>query len=66
MLRGQIAEWGVTALQEKARLKKEKEEAEAKYKYALVDGRKEQVLTLPSSWRGPTRGVHGCCEGISH
>ena len=30
-------------LQEKLRLKAEKEATEAKYKYAMVDGRKEQV-----------------------
>jgi hypothetical protein len=30
--------------QEKLRIKNEKDEAEAKYKFALVDGRKEQVL----------------------
>ena len=30
-------------LQEKERLKKEKDEAEAKFKHALVDGRKEQA-----------------------
>lgn len=34
-----------TVLQEKDRLKKDKDEAEAKYKHALVDGRKEQVKT---------------------
>ncbi len=32
-------------LQEKERLKAEKEAAEAKYKWALVDGRREQVGT---------------------
>lgn len=31
------------SLQEKAELKRQKDEAEAKYKYALVDGRQEQV-----------------------
>ena len=40
------AKLGFTALQEKARLKKEKEEVDAKYKHALVDGRKEEVMTL--------------------
>jgi hypothetical protein len=30
-------------LQEKEALKKEKEASEAKYKYAMVDGRQEQV-----------------------
>lgn len=30
-------------LQEKARLKAEKEAAEAKFKFAMVDGKKEQV-----------------------
>ena len=34
------------ALQEKARLKIEKDEQEAPYKYAVVDGRKELVCCL--------------------
>lgn len=34
---------GCRCLQEKERLKAEKEAAEAKYKWALVDGRREQV-----------------------
>ena len=33
----------MSRVQEKERLKKEKDEAEAKFKHALVDGRKEQV-----------------------
>ena len=33
--------------QEKERLKKEKEAAEAKFKFALVDGRKEQARPHP-------------------
>ena len=33
--------------QEKLRLKSEKEVAEAKFKFALVDGRKEQVRLQP-------------------
>lgn len=39
-------EWLFAALQEKDRLKKEKDEADAKFKYALVDGRREQVSSL--------------------
>ena len=48
----------VTVLQEKDRLKKEKDEAEVKYKYALVDGRKEQVGTHAGSFYGVLRR---CC-----
>lgn len=36
--------------QEKLRLKSEKEAAEAKFKFALVDGRKEQVILGSSSY----------------
>ena len=39
-------EWLFAVLQEKDRLKKEKDEAEVKFKYALVDGRREQVSSL--------------------
>ncbi|KAK9837437.1 hypothetical protein WJX81_002314 [Elliptochloris bilobata] len=46
--------------EEKERMKKEKEAAEAKYKFALVDGRKEQVgnfrVEPPGLFRG--RGEH--------
>lgn len=38
-------------LQEKAELKRQKEEQEAPYKYATIDGRMEQVGWL-SGWRG--------------
>ena len=41
-------------MQEKERLKKEKDEAEAKFKHALVDGRKEQVH-LPGAVLDPTQ-----------
>ncbi len=34
--------------QEKERVKKEKEAAEAKYKFALVDGRREQARRAPA------------------
>ena len=44
-------------LQEKDRLKKEKDEAEAKYKHALVDGRKEQVRAQQAAWRNPCKTV---------
>ncbi|CAL5221032.1 g3151 [Coccomyxa viridis] len=48
------------AKEEKAHLKQEKDEAEAKYKYALVDGRKEQLgnfrVEPPGLFRG--RGDH--------
>ena len=36
-------------MQEKLRLKEEKEAAEAKYKVASVDGKKEKVRTLHSA-----------------
>ena len=45
----------MTALQEKDRLKKEKDEAEAKYKHALVDGRKEQVRAQQTICSSPIR-----------
>jgi hypothetical protein len=37
-------------VQEKLKIKTEKDEAEAKYKFALVDGRKEQVLYRTNSF----------------
>ncbi len=48
--------------QEKERVKKEKEAAEAKYKFALVDGRREQARRAPAlccNAAAPARG-HAC------
>lgn len=66
-------------LQEKAELKRRKEEAEAKYKWALIDGRREQVgrrrgggsNVLAGLFRGPVAtpagGAHalGACHGMA-
>jgi hypothetical protein len=52
------------SLQEKQRLKEEKDKVEAKYKVAIVDGRQEQVMqghnrSAASGWKGD----HDCCFG---
>ena len=48
-------------MQEKERLKKEKDEAEAKFKHALVDGRKEQVPVPKACPEAHTMMQHGPC-----
>ncbi len=38
----------LACLQEKAEMKRKKDEAEAKYKWATIDGRREQVGRPPA------------------
>lgn len=47
-------------VQEKERTKKEKEAAEAKYKFALVDGRKEQARACGRQPECPNVGSASC------
>lgn len=51
---------GGPGVQEKERTKKEKEAAEAKYKFALVDGRKEQARACGRQPECPNVGSASC------
>lgn len=52
-------------MQEKERTKKEKEAAEAKYKFALVDGRKEQARACGRQPECPAAGPASCdCHAL--